>query len=109
MILFWSAHYLTVDFDVFELDYVEAWNQQPDVEDNQIVRLFFGKHSHVMRLGWSRESNLVNNYSWNDEELLRVLRVHYGVFLGRKGLRRKFYPRELSHIAIVKVCLNAFV
>jgi hypothetical protein len=104
MILFWSAYYLTIDFDIFELDYVEAWNQQPQSQETRMVCLFFGKHSHIMHLGELRHSNTASGGQWDDAELIRVLRVHYGVFLGRKGLRRKFYPRELSHIAIVKVC-----
>jgi hypothetical protein len=97
MIIFWSIHCGSNSFDVFAQDYIEAWNQR----GNKIVHVFRGKQHHEMRI---QVPNLLPfEPAWNDEEFLRVLKVHYGVFRGRKGFVAKLAPKTLACIAVVKV------
>jgi hypothetical protein len=97
MAVFWSMHYFSTSFDTFIQDYLEAWNQR----GNTVVHVFSGKqHSEMYIPSLNRRPF---QHAWNDEELLRVLKVHYGVFRARKGMMARMTPKKLAYIAIVKV------
>ena len=80
-----------MEFEVFELDYIEAWNQQGMPQYK--ILLFAGNDYHEMHIG----------SDWMDDKLMRVLRAHARLFKIKRGLMALLSIKDLTHIAISQV------
>src|ERR1700737_941409 len=104
MILFWCAHFIRESFDVFEHDYLEAWNRVNQISDDQsmFIHLFSRNRRQEMYIKDPQAGEQLGNV-WSDCKLLRMMRVHWGLFKGRTGFVGLLSPHSLAYVAVVKV------
>ena len=83
-----------MEFEIFEMNYIEAWNQQGMSQYK--IFLFAGNDYHEMHIG----------SDWMDDKLMRVLRAHARLFKVRRGWIGLLSLKALTHIAISQLLIR---
>jgi hypothetical protein len=96
---FWGLYYLWSD-DAFEDDYLAATNENGNNDPGKKPLLVFFQTQR-------REMRIRNG--WNDEKVMRLLRLYFRLFQQRNILATLFSLKSLSHIAVVQVSKYHFL